>query len=165
MELDWTAVGSVAAVLSVLASLWALSHQVKSLRKSAESATYQEMIRMFNDFSCMLVNDPELERHVFAKEALPDGSDQDIRTKASWMLGMRFVWFESMVIQKRVYGALHDDIYSHWLTILKEELETKSVEEYWKRCGSKFHPRLREEIRCLRPDIHLKEGEPEPQPS
>jgi hypothetical protein len=149
---DWTAVGSVVAVLSLLATIWALWFQVKSLRRSVESTTYQEIIRMFNDFSCHIIDHPKLEKLVFGEEELPasDVTAED-RTKANWIIGVRFVWFEGIVIQKKVYNSIREDIYRHWLEILKRELETKSMEAYWRKHGSQFHPELQAEIRRIRP--------------
>lgn len=151
--IDWTAVGGVAAVATLLASILALMIQVRSLRKSIESSTYQEMIRTFNDFSVLLVDKPEMEKYVFSEKALPDGIDKDDSTRAQWMIAMRFVWFESIVVQKKIYSALHKDIYRHWLEILKFELSTASMEQYWRKYNDKFHPVLRKVVWQLRPDL------------
>jgi hypothetical protein len=147
---NWDAVAGIGAVAAVLAGLIALWVQMRALKRSIASATYQEIVRMFDDFALMIIERPELDGAIFG-----DGPENrfstETRTRAEWACGIRFDWFESIVIQRLKYKAVPEDIYVHWLSVLGAELRKPRVRAYWDRCGHYYHPELKREVeRTLR---------------
>jgi hypothetical protein len=147
---NWDAVAGIGAVGAVLAGLVALWVQMRHVKRSIASATYQEIVRMFDDFALLIIERPELDEAIFG-DADEEGLSERTKTRARWARGIRFDWFESVVIQRLKYGVLPDDIYAHWLDVLKDELGKPGMRAYWEDCGHYYHPDLRDEVeRTLR---------------
>lgn len=144
-DVNWDAFAGIGAVAAVLLGVFALWMQMRGLRRSMESATYQEIVRMFDDFALLIIERPELENAIFGK-----GDEQrfteETRTRAEWARAIRFDWFESIVIQRQKYRVIPDDLYAHWLDVLKNELGEDGMRRYWQRCGRYYHPALRREV-------------------
>jgi hypothetical protein len=142
---SWDAVAGVASVAAVLAALIVVWIQMRQLKRSFASATYQEIVRMFDDFAMLIVERPELDGAIFGSGANERFSDET-RTRAKWARGIRFDWFESIVIQRRRYRVIPDDLYDHWLAVLRDELSQPGMRDYWTRSGHYYHPELRSEV-------------------
>lgn len=145
MNFDWNAVGAISAGASVLAALGALFYQVASLRRSIQSSTYQEIVRMFDEFSRSLVERPDIERAIFARAGDSNDTSSQHHARIDWTIAILFDWFESIVIQRKRYKAIPKEIYSHYLGVLKDTLSRPIILEYWKQNGRFYHPDLQEE--------------------
>jgi hypothetical protein len=139
---NWDTLAGIGAVLVALVALWM---QVRGLKRSMASATYQEIVRMFDDFALLIIERPELDKAIFGK-----GDEkrftEETRIRAEWARAIRFDWFESIVIQRLKYRVVPDDIYAHWLGVLKHELDQQGMRSYWDNCGHLYHPELRREV-------------------
>ena len=133
-----TAVANLLVAMTVLLLWW----QVRDLRRSVQSATYQTIVQMFDAFAKTMIQYPEL--HAYLVPDAENRNSQQIR--AEWAIAMRFDWFESIVIQKMRYNAIPDDIYIHWMRILEYELRNPFFQSFWNQFGSMYHPLLREEV-------------------
>jgi hypothetical protein len=114
--------------------------QVKEMRKQIQSQVYQNIVQMFDEFSKIIMQNPRLARVIF----------NDLKTndqiQAEWLIFMRFDWFESIVIQKHKYNAIPDDIYNHWMDILRFELNIPLIREIWESSKMFYHPLLQNEV-------------------
>lgn len=144
--MNWEAIAAVGAVGAVLVALIGLWVQVRALKQSIASATYQEIVRMFDEFAMLIVERPELDRAIFDDGPVEERLSGETKTRAEWARGIRFDWFESIVIQRLKYKAIPDDIYAHWLGLLQHELGKDGMRAYWARCGRNYHPELRHEV-------------------
>lgn len=145
-HLDWTAAGVIATVLVGVGTLF---FQLRALNRQIESATYQQMIDTFNDFSKEIIDHPDLEPAIYGKGAgYKPPSDALDRHKVDWLIGMRFGWFESVVLQRNRYH-MSRKVTDHWCSILKKELESPAMKAHWDEYHEYYHPDLREEIRQI----------------
>lgn len=151
MTIDWNAVAAIGAVLSVIVALIALWRQVQDLKQSIQSGTYQEIVRMFDEFSRLMVDQPALGQIIFARDATALDAEQEFRI--DWVLAIRFDWFESVVIQQRKYKAIPQDIYDHWLGVLTTELKYPVIRQYWEKCHTYYHPLLQQEVGARFPPL------------
>jgi len=115
--------------------------QIKEVRKQIQSSTYQTMVKMFDNFSQIMLQNPQLARLLFGTS---DASSEQIQ--AQWVVFMRFDWFESIVIQKYKYNAIPDDLYDHWMRILEYELSSPFIRNIWEIYGTFYHPLLQQEV-------------------
>jgi hypothetical protein len=143
--MNWDAFAALGAIGAVLVGAFALWIQMRGLKRSMASATYQDIVRMFDDFALLIVERPELDKAIFDKSDLSAFSEET-RVRAEWARAIRFDWFESIVIQRSKYRVIPEDLYAHWLDVLKQELKREGMREYWSRCGRYYHPALREEV-------------------
>jgi hypothetical protein len=145
-DVNWDAIAGVASVAAVVAALIAVWIQMRQLKQSFASATYQEIVRMFDEFAMLIVERPELDRAIFGGRGVEERFSDETRTRAQWAQGIRFDWFESIVIQRRKYRVIPDDLYDHWFAVLRDELGRPGMRDYWNRCGHYYHPELRSEV-------------------
>src|SRR6266581_1607847 len=146
LTIDWTAIAAVAAAVSTAIAVIALLLQSVQLRRSIQSSVYQQMVSMFDDFSKLVVEHPRSHALIFApsQHASLFGEDSD-SVRARWSLGIHFNWFESIVIQRKRFGAVPNYMWNHWVGILRLELEAPGLGEY-------FHTDLRDCIDTLLQD-------------
>ena len=151
MSINWEAIAAGGTVASVLAAIGALFYQILSLKRSIQSSTYQDIVQIFNEFSRLMIDHPELERMIFSKEAGLEIANE-YQSRVDWAIALRFDWFESIVIQKKKYKAVPEDIYRHWLGVLKEELTRPTIHRHWNDNGRFYHPHLQREVaKILKP--------------
>lgn len=145
-HLDWTALGVAATVLVGILTLY---FQLRGLNRQVESATYQQMIDTFNDFSKLLIDRPELVDIIYGKvDPYVPPADPMLKNQVDWAIGMRFGWFESVIIQRNRYG-MSRAIADHWRSILKTELECPAMKAHWEKYHDYYHPDLRQEISTI----------------
>jgi len=127
--------------------------QIRDLRKSVQSATYQTIVSMFDEFAKLCIEHPEIDRLLFQDSDALWNNDSKTPTvqkiQALWAIAMRFDWFESIVIQKKKYNTIPDDLYQHWISVLREEMSFASFRKYWNTYKQFYHPYLHEEINRL----------------
>jgi hypothetical protein len=151
LAVEWNAVAAISTAVSVLVAVLVFASQARQLKRSIASATYQDMVRSFDDFSKLIVDSPELHDAISA-DAPAD--DEKLRCRAEWAMGIRFDWFESVVIQHRHYKALPETIANHWLGVLEHELTTKPVmRSHWLECREYYHRDLQDEVKRLVPEL------------
>jgi len=121
---------------------------MRALHGQLKSANYQQIVASFNDFSKLIVDNPKLERAIYSKEYLPPATD-DFKHKVDWAIGIRFGWFESVVVQRRRYRLLSRSIYNHWCSILAKELDSPAMRRHWARSCDYYHPDLRKVVNRL----------------
>ena len=135
------AAGAVAAVVALVA-LWA---QLRSLTRQLRSANYMQIVAAFNDFSKLLVDQPSLVDYIYHGKAVP-AYDKDLQHQVDWVIGIRFGWFEMVVLQRQEYKLLSENIVNHWMRILTRELDAPAMRAHWERGSSYYHPALRAEV-------------------
>lgn len=132
---------SVISNLILAISVCLLWFQIKEMRTQIRSSTYQTIVQMFDEFSKIMLQHPDLASLLF-------GTSQPVNTiKAEWLVSMRLDWFESIVIQRHRYHAIPDDIYEHWMHVLTYELSLPFIQNVWEQYGSLYHPLLQQEVR------------------
>ena len=144
-QINWQIVGGVAAVGSTLVAAYALLFQIRSLRRSLASSTYQQIVQMFDDFSRLLIEHPNLIEVIYGHEhkAL-SAQETDI---ANWAMGIRFNWFESVYVQSRNFKIIPTDLRNHWDNVLREELKSATLRDYWKKYSHWYYPPLRSHVK------------------
>lgn len=152
-HVDWTAAGVIATVLvgvgTIVVGGIALFLQLRALNRQVESATYQQMIDTFNDFSKEIIDHPDLQPAIYGKGAgYKAPSDPLDQHRVDWLIGMRFGWFESVILQRNRY-QMSRKVTDHWCAILAKELEFPGMAAHWDRYQAYYHPDLREEIRQI----------------
>jgi hypothetical protein len=149
---DWTAAGVITAaagaVVAAIIAVVALLVQMRALNRQLRSANYQQIVGMFTDFSKLIVDDPELEPLIYGKP-YREPPNEHLRHKVDWVIGIRFGWFESVVIQRNHYGLLSRDIADFWIALLKRELDAPAIRRNWDRSAAWYHPDLRTEVDAL----------------
>jgi hypothetical protein len=149
---DWTAAAVItaaagAAVAAIIAVV-ALLVQMRALNRQLRSANYQQIVGMFTDFSKLIVDDPELEPLIYGKP-YQEPPNEHLRHKVDWVIGIRFGWFESVVIQRNHYGLLSRDIADFWIDLLNREIDAPAIRRNWERSAAWYHPDLRAEVDAL----------------
>jgi len=129
-------VSNIILIISVIL----LYMQIVEMRKQIQSSVYQNIVQMFDNFSHIIIQNPKLAKIIF----------NDLKTneqiQAEWLIFMRFDWFESVVIQKHKYNIIPDDIYNHWMEILRFELNIPLLREIWESNKMFYHPLLQNEV-------------------
>jgi hypothetical protein len=157
--LSWNAIAAIATALSVVVALIAFAVQARHLKQSIASATYQEIVRMFDDFSKLIIERPQLYNALYRDVEI---TDANLRQQADWAIGIRFDWFESVVLQHKAYRALPDSIAEHWLGVLEHELSKAPIRRHWLEHGHHYHPALKAEVGQRLPAL-AKEAEKPPE--
>jgi hypothetical protein len=75
--------------------------------------------------------------------------NEHLRHKVDWVIGIRFGWFESVVIQRNHYSLLSRDIADFWIELLNRELDAPALRRHWQRSAAWYHPDLRAEVDAL----------------
>lgn len=143
-DVDWTAAGVIATVLVGGATLF---FQLRALNRQLASATYQQIVQAFTDFSKLIVDRPELYDAIYGtvRPYVPP-TDAKFGHQVDWAIGIRFGWFESVIVQRKRYRILSAAIADHWRSILKKELECPAMRAHWDAYQDYYHPDLREAI-------------------
>jgi len=151
-SLDWTAAGVIgaaaAAAFAALIGVVTLWVQMRALNRQLRSANYQQIVTMFSDFSRLLVDSPELEPAIYSRTYQPPATEA-FRHKVDWAIGIRFGWFETVVIQRKHYGLLSRDVAEHWFGILAKELDSPAMRMHWDKSHDYYHPELRAKVTDL----------------
>lgn len=140
-----TAIGSIGGGISGLMAIILFIYQARKTKETTHSTTYQEIVRMFDDFSRLMIENPKLAKIIYSSGPTKSG---DVKvglsecegTQLDWLLAIRFDWFESVVVQKHRYNAIPPEVYDHWREVLKNELRSSTaMRQYWSYFGNYFH--------------------------
>jgi hypothetical protein len=145
----WEGMGAIIALAGVLASIGFLWWQIRQLNRSLASTTYQEIVRMFDDFARLMIEYPALDAAIYPKPA-GEPAESELAVRTRWGISIRFDWFESVAIQHRRYGILPDHIAEHWMNVLAHELESPALAAHWAECSHYYHPALSEAVEAAR---------------
>jgi hypothetical protein len=145
-SIDWTAtgviIGAAGAVLASIIAVVTLWVQTQSLGRQLKSANYQQIVGAFSDFSKIIVDTPELDPLIYGTPYTA-AATPEMRDKVDWAIGIRFGWFESVVVQRKEYRLLSENIAQHWINILEKELESPAMQRHWEKYHDYYHPELR----------------------
>jgi hypothetical protein len=143
-----TTTGAVAAAAAAVIALVAIWAQFRALTRQLRSANYQQIVSAFDDFSKLLVDRPELVDYIYHGKPVPQ-ADRDLQHRIDWAIGIRFGWFESVVVQRQEYQLLSPDIADHWMHILSTELDAPAMRTHWEKSASYYHPTLRAQVQQI----------------
>jgi hypothetical protein len=143
VPLQWEAVSAVAALLAATISIFALVVQVRGLKRSLASATYQELVRAFNDYQALMRQRADLYHAIYKERLGIRSPNPRMEHDVKWTLGHLFNWYESAAIQAELYRAIPTSLTSHWKAMLAHEMSSEVVRDYWSKYAERFHPALR----------------------
>jgi hypothetical protein len=151
-RVDWTAAGVIATVLVGIATILVAGitffFQLRGLNRQIASATYQQIVLAFNEFSKLIIDKPELYDAIYGKPyAQP--TDAKFGHQVDWAIGIRFGWFESVIVQRKRYRILSASVADHWRSILVKELGSPAMLAHWHKNREYYHPDLRDEIQQI----------------
>ncbi|BBX13051.1 hypothetical protein MNVM_21320 [Mycobacterium novum] len=172
---NWTAVTAFATIIAAGVAVRALMAQMRGLKQSLGSSTYQNLVQQFNEYQNLLMEHPELYWYIYksslsGERAVPKkararclrkfwcyyagssgiadrGLAGSYAQEVNWLLGILFNWYENAAIQTDRYAVIPQDVAQHWQNMLCHELRSPVIRNYWSTHGDHFHPLLGEWVR------------------
>lgn len=127
---------NIILIISILI-LW---RQVIEMKKQIQSSVYQNIVRTFDEFSYFIIQNPDLSNLIF-------NENYNLKElQAKWLIFTRLDWYETIVIQKYKFNSIPDDVYQHWMSILKYEINLPFIKEIWLNYKDFYHKLLCKEI-------------------
>ncbi len=145
MSINWDAIAATGGAVGVIVSLGALAIQVRSLRRSLQSATYQNILQAFIGFTDVLLRYPQLEPVLLRSGDLDQLAKED-QVRAEMALTILFNWYESLVLQCDLYHAVPKAVDDHWMAVLREDLLQPAIRHYWHQTCHYYHPLLQARV-------------------
>jgi hypothetical protein len=140
----WEEITAVATAGAAFVALVTFAYQIMSLRRTLASTTYQELVKLFNEYQQLLSERPELYTAIYGEQPELSLQQGQLGLQVKWVLGILLNWYESAAIQSGHYRAIPADIAEHWHRMLHYELSFPTIRAYWELDGQNFHPALAE---------------------
>ena len=117
-----TWVGSIAMVvtgIAIIITLWFLYQQNKSLKRSVESSTYQDLMQNETAWHRLMVENPELDQIIYKEEKEKNIAE----AKAYWTCMVILAFMENICDQRKRFGLIGDEAWPSWEDYIKDDLK------------------------------------------
>jgi hypothetical protein len=139
-----TEVSAISALIAAVIALVAFAFQVRGLRRTLASSTYQNLVQQFNEYQRLMIDRPDLYKAIYKDKPGIQIHSETARQEVNWALGLLFNWYETAAIQSDRYKIIPRHVAKHWHQMLRHELRSPVLRAYWDTHGDYFHPALGE---------------------